>query len=63
MTLLALLELVRLGQARARQAELFGDIVIERGADELTVQRARSLHGETRRSTLGRDRRDEARRS
>jgi segregation and condensation protein A len=30
-TLLALLELVRLGQARARQAELFGDIVIERG--------------------------------
>jgi len=31
-TLLALLELVRLGQARARQAELFGDIVIERGA-------------------------------
>jgi segregation and condensation protein A len=34
-TLLALLELVRLGQARARQAELFGDIVIERGATEL----------------------------
>ena len=34
-TLLALLELVRLGQARARQAELFGDIVIERGADDL----------------------------
>lgn len=30
-TLLALLELVRLGQARARQAELFGDITIERG--------------------------------
>jgi chromatin segregation and condensation protein Rec8/ScpA/Scc1 (kleisin family) len=30
-TLLALLELVRLGQARARQVELFGDIVIERG--------------------------------
>jgi len=29
-TLLALLELVRLGQARARQAELFGEIVIER---------------------------------
>ena len=28
-TLLALLELVRLGQARARQAELFGEIVIE----------------------------------
>ena len=33
-TLLALLELVRLGQARARQAELFGDIVIERGVEE-----------------------------
>jgi segregation and condensation protein A len=31
-TLLALLELVRLGQARARQAELFGEIVIERNA-------------------------------
>jgi chromatin segregation and condensation protein Rec8/ScpA/Scc1 (kleisin family) len=30
-TLLALLEMVRLGQARARQSELFGDIVIERG--------------------------------
>lgn len=29
-TLLALLELVRLGQARARQTELFGDILIER---------------------------------
>ncbi|MCI0547194.1 MAG: segregation/condensation protein A [Candidatus Rokubacteria bacterium] len=29
-TLLALLELVRLGDARARQAELFGEIVIER---------------------------------
>jgi hypothetical protein len=29
-TLLAVLELVRLGQARARQAELFADIVIER---------------------------------
>jgi segregation and condensation protein A len=29
-TLLALLELVRLGQARARQAELFGEITIER---------------------------------
>ncbi len=28
-TLLALLELVRLGQARARQTELFGEIVIE----------------------------------
>ena len=32
MTLLALLELVRLGQARAQQAELFGEIVIERNA-------------------------------
>ena len=31
-TLLALLELVRLGQARARQTELFGEIVIERHA-------------------------------
>ena len=31
-TLLALLELVRLGQARARQAELFGEIVIEKHA-------------------------------
>jgi len=33
-TLLALLELVRLGQARARQADLFTDIVIERRAPE-----------------------------
>jgi len=31
-TLLALLELVRLGQARSRQAELFGEITIERHA-------------------------------
>src|SRR5689334_16151058 len=31
-TLLALPELVRLGQARARQADLFGEIVIERNA-------------------------------
>jgi segregation and condensation protein A len=31
-TLLALLELVRLGQARARQAELFGEITIEKHA-------------------------------
>ena len=38
-TLLALLELVRLGQARARQAELFGDIVIERGSGGV-VERA-----------------------
>ncbi len=29
-TLLALLELVRMGQARARQAELFGEIVVEK---------------------------------
>jgi chromatin segregation and condensation protein Rec8/ScpA/Scc1 (kleisin family) len=29
-TLLALLELARMGQARARQAELFGEIVIEK---------------------------------
>ena len=33
-TLLALLELVRLGQARARQAELFGEIAIERHSVE-----------------------------
>ncbi len=33
-TLLALLELVRLGQARAQQAEPFGEIVIERAASE-----------------------------
>ena len=32
MTLLALLELVRLGQVRARQAEPFGDITIEQHA-------------------------------
>ncbi|HUG36178.1 MAG TPA: segregation/condensation protein A [Candidatus Limnocylindrales bacterium] len=32
-TLLALLELVRLGQARTRQAELFDDILIEHGVD------------------------------
>jgi segregation and condensation protein A len=36
-TLLALLELVRLGQARARQGELFGDIVIERRTPEVTA--------------------------
>jgi len=35
-TLLALLELVRLGQARARQGELFGEIVIERNDPEVT---------------------------
>lgn len=35
-TLLALLELVRLGQARARQGELFGEIVIERNNPEVT---------------------------
>jgi segregation and condensation protein A len=33
-TLLAVLELSRLGQVRARQAELFGDIVIERHTGE-----------------------------
>lgn len=33
-TLLALLELVRLGQVRAQQAEPFGEIVIERQASE-----------------------------
>src|SRR5262249_60582595 len=31
-TLLALLELVRLGQVRARQAELFGEITIDKNA-------------------------------
>jgi chromatin segregation and condensation protein Rec8/ScpA/Scc1 (kleisin family) len=31
-TLLALLELVRLGQARAHQGDLFGEIVIESGS-------------------------------
>lgn len=35
-TLLALLELVRLGQARARQGELFGEIVVERSSPEVT---------------------------
>jgi segregation and condensation protein A len=35
-TFLALLELVRLGQARAQQAEPFGEIIIERGAQEVT---------------------------
>ncbi len=35
-TLLALLELVRLGMARARQGELFGEIVIERSDPEVT---------------------------
>ncbi len=38
-TLLALLELVRLGQARARQAELFGEIVIERHSGETAERR------------------------
>lgn len=33
-TLLALLEMVRLGQARARQSEPFGEIVIERSTQE-----------------------------
>lgn len=35
-TLLALLELVRLGQARARQQEPFGEIVIERSQSEVS---------------------------
>jgi segregation and condensation protein A len=35
-TLLALLELVRIGQARARQGELFGEIVIDRSSPEVT---------------------------
>jgi len=42
-TLLALLELVRLGQARVHQAELFGDIVIESGP---TTDTAPSLPSE-----------------
>jgi segregation and condensation protein A len=33
-TFLALLELVRLGRARAQQTELFGEIVVERGRQE-----------------------------
>ena len=45
-TLLALLELVRLGQARARQAELFGDIVMERGTDELLDRAALAERGD-----------------
>ena len=36
-TLLALLELVRLGDARAQQTELFGDIVIERRTTETSA--------------------------
>ena len=36
-TLLAVLELVRLQRARAQQGELFGEIVIERGSGEGTV--------------------------
>ena len=39
-TLLALLELVRLGQARVHQAELFGDIVIESGPSTDTASPA-----------------------
>lgn len=39
-TLLAVLELVRLQRARAQQRELFGDIVIERGLGEGTVRDA-----------------------
>ena len=37
-TLLAVLELVRLGQIRVQQTELFGDIVIERGAGSSAVE-------------------------
>ena len=44
-TLLALLELVRLGEARARQAELFGEIVIERNA--VSVREPARATGET----------------
>ena len=36
-TLLALLELVRLGRARAQQTELFGEIVIERAGGEASA--------------------------
>lgn len=39
-TLLAVLELVRLQRARAQQRELFGDIVIERASGEATVHGA-----------------------
>ena len=39
-TLLAVLELVRLQKARAQQRELFGDIVIERASGESTVRNA-----------------------
>lgn len=39
-TLLAVLELVRLQRARAQQRELFGEIVIERGSGEATVRDA-----------------------
>jgi segregation and condensation protein A len=39
-TLLAVLELVRLQRARAQQRELFGEIVIERGSGEGTVSDA-----------------------
>jgi segregation and condensation protein A len=39
-TLLALLELVRLGQARAHQGEPFGDIVIERRDAEVSTNAA-----------------------
>ena len=51
-TLLALLELVRLGQARAHQAELFGEIVIESASATDTASAViprgdASTHGET----------------
>jgi segregation and condensation protein A len=45
-TLLALLELVRLGQARARQAELFGEITIERHALHVGEPAARGEAGD-----------------
>jgi len=51
-TLLALLELVRLGQARAHQGELFGEIVIESAsatdaASDVGQRTDASTHGET----------------
>ena len=39
-TLLAVLELVRLQRARAQQRELFGDIVIERASGEGSIRGA-----------------------
>jgi hypothetical protein len=51
-TLLALLELVRLGQARARQAELFGEIVIERNAVSVREPARPAEPGEEAASTI-----------